>query len=133
MLIGYVFITCRSHREDIITHFFIPNKTDPRNAARSCPACRNVFHNPSDAITHAQKCLDLIKDQENWIEGRRNEDAVATPSSNGSVSRQISAESSNDGVESRPSCHECGKFFKVKLILFVLQTDPCLELDFAII
>ena len=110
-----LFSSRRTHREDIIKNFFIPNKTDNPNAARNCPACRKHVDNKADAIDHSQKCLELIRAQQEWIKGRRNEEPLPTSHSNGTVSHEASAESSDGGAKSRPSCSVCGKVFKVRL------------------
>ena len=96
---------------------------DNPNAARNCPACRKNVDNREDAIGHSQKCIELIGGQEQWIKGRKNEDSPPTPHSNGAVAHEVSAQSSDDGVESRPSCPDCGKVFKVLLEFYMTDLD----------
>ena len=69
---------------------------DSAKASRMCPACRKNLEDNEDAKDHSQKCLDLIKDQVDWIKGELNE-----------------------GVKSRPSCSACGKVFKVRPVFGV--------------
>ena len=83
-----LFSSRRTHREDIIKKFFIPNKTENPNAARNCPACRKNVDNKADAIYHSQECLELIKAQQEWIKGRRNEEPLPTTHSNETVSHE---------------------------------------------
>ena len=78
---------------------------DSAKASRMCPACRKNLEDNEDAKDHSQKCLDLIKDQEDRVKGGLN---VSALSSNG-----------NEVVKSRPSCSVCGKAFKVRPVFGV--------------
>ena len=114
MLVIELFSSCRKHNEEVLTKLLIPNKMEPSNAARKCPACRENFENKDDAIAHSERCIELIRAQQRWIDGQQNEHQLPSHS-NGTVSHEISEESSEEGTESRPSCSVCGKVFKVRL------------------
>ena len=87
---------------------------EPNTAARKCPACRKIVESKDDAIAHSDRCIELIRAQQRWIDGQQNEHQLPSHS-NGTVSHEISEESSEEGTESRPSCSVCGKVFKVRL------------------
>ena len=115
MLFIELFSSCRKHHEEILKKLLIPFKMEPNTAARKCPACRKNVENKDDAIYHSERCIELIRAQQKWIDGQQMEHQPPTPHSNGTVSHEISEESSEEGTESRPSCSVCGKVFKVRL------------------